>query len=370
MVRLFCFPNFEERSNLAAVNPNTQSLRWGVLSTARIIRRNWSAMRESGAVKLVALASRDLAKADAFIDEMQAEVPWPARPVAHGSYESLLASPEVEAVYIPLPTGVRKEWVIRAAEAGKHVLCEKPCAVSAADLREMIACCELHGVRFMDGVMFMHDPRFARLREILEDGETVGEVRRITSAFSFRGGADFVAGDIRGQSGLEPTGCLGDLGWYCLRASLWAMNWELPRRVCGRVLESGKNSAIMEFSGELDFSHGATASFHCSFMAPDQRWLNISGTKGNLRVPDFIVPMDDNDTDWEIGFQRVSRASDPGMSTAARMFACFADEVRNEITNCPWPEISLKTQLLMDACELSSRLGQAVVLDGDCYRPD
>ena len=105
-------------------------------------------------------------------------------------------------------------------------------------------------------------------------------------------------------------------------------------------------------------------------MAPDQRWLNISGTKGNLRVPDFIVPMDDNDTDWEIGFQRVTRQPGPAMSPAARMFVCFADEVRNETTDCRWPEFSLKTQLLMDACELSSRIGQAVVLDGDCYRPD
>jgi len=331
-------------------------------------------MRESGAATLVALASRDLAKADSFIDELQAEAAWPVRPAAHGSYESLLASPEVEAVYIPLPTGVRKEWVIRAAEAGKHVMCEKPCAVSAADLREMIACCELHGVRFMDGVMFMHDPRFASLRSILDDDKTVGEVRRISSAFSFRGGDDFTARDIRAQAGLEPTGCLGDLGWYCLRASLWAMNWQLPRRVSGRVLESATVEegmpATMEFSGELDFSNGATASFHCSFLSPDQKWLNVSGTKGNFRVADFVVPSDDNDTDWELGFQRMARPPEAGMSTAARMFACFADEVRNETVDSRWPEISLKTQMLLDACELSSRLGRAMVLKGEDYRAE
>jgi predicted dehydrogenase len=351
-------------------HPVSTPLRWGVLSTARIVRRNWPAMRESGAATVVAVASRDLAKAESFIGEMQAEAASSVRPTAFGSYEALLASPEVEAVYIPLPTGVRKEWVVRAAEAGKHVLCEKPCAVSAADLREMIACCERHGVRFMDGVMFMHDPRFARLREILDDGETVGDVKRISSAFSFRGGDDFATGDIRGQAGLEPTGCLGDLGWYCLRASLWTMNWELPRRVSGRVLGSARNSAIMEFSGELDFSDGATASFYCSFLSPDQKWLNVSGTKGNIRMADFIVPVDDNDTDWEIGFHRTARSSEPGMSTAARMFACFAREVREETTNSRWPEISLKTQLLLDACELSGKLGRAVVLDGDFYRAE
>ena len=348
-------------------------LRWGILSTARIIRRNWRGMRDSGAATLVALASRDIDKARCFIDELQADAPWPVKPAAHGSYESLLASPEVEAVYIPLPTGVRKEWVIRAAEAGKHVLCEKPCAVSAADLREMIACCELHGVRFMDGVMFMHDPRFARLREILDDGETVGQVKRISTAFSFRGGDDFAASDIRGHAGLEPTGCLGDLGWYCIRAALWAMKWELPRRVSGRVLETALDEdgkpAIMAFSGELDFTNGATAAFHCSFLSPDQKWLNVSGTKGNVRVPDFVAPSPDNDTDWEIGYQRVARPSEPGPSNEARMFARFAEEAREETPDSFWAEISLKTQLLQDACGLSSRLGRPLVLEGDSYQP-
>jgi predicted dehydrogenase len=102
-----------------------------------------------------------------------------------------LASDEIEAVYIPLPTGLRKEWVLRAAAAGKHVLSEKPCAVSVADLREMIEACRKHRVQFMDGVMFMHSRRLPRLREILEDGRSVGQVRRITSAFSFLGAGDF-----------------------------------------------------------------------------------------------------------------------------------------------------------------------------------
>jgi predicted dehydrogenase len=340
-------------------------LRWGILSTARIIRRNWAAMRESGAATLVALASRDLAKADQFIDEMQGEAPWPVRPMAYGSYEALLASPEIDAVYIPLPTGVRKEWVIRAARAGKHVLCEKPCAVSAGDLREMIACCEENGVRFMDGVMFMHDPRYPRLRELLDDGETVGEVKRISSAFSFRGDDDFSARDIRGQAGLEPTGCLGDLGWYCLRASLWTMNWELPIRVSGRVLGnvcSSESTAIMEFSGELDFACGVTSAFYCSFLSPDQMWLTISGTKGNLRVSDFVFPALDNDTDYEIGRRRIARSEELGMTSAARMFACFAADVHENSEAARWPEISLKTQILLDACELSSRLGRAVEL--------
>lgn len=354
-------------------NSTPKPLRWGILSTARIIRRNWCGMRDSGAASLVALASRDLGKARSFIAEMQEIAPWTEAPAAHGSYESLLASPEVDAVYIPLPTGIRKEWVLRAAEAGKHILCEKPCAISSTDLREMIASCQANCVLFMDGVMFMHDPRFSRLREILDDGASIGPVKRISSAFSFRGGDDFTTADIRSRVALEPTGCLGDLGWYCLRASLWAMHWQLPTRVSGRILATSTDaeghSAITEFSGELDFPGGASSSFYCSFHSPNQKWLNISGTKGSFRVADFIAPAADNDTDWEIGFDRAARPGETGITNDARMFATFAAAANDVAERAAWAEISLKTQLVQDACETSSRLGKPLFLHGEHYAP-
>jgi predicted dehydrogenase len=344
-------------------------LRWGILSTARIARRNWRGMLGSGSAVLAAVASRDLTKAEGFIDEMQALAPWPVKPVAHGTYESLLESPDIDAVYIPLPTAIRKEWVLRAAAAGKHVLCEKPCAVNAADLREMIACCEENGVLFMDGVVFMHDPRFEALRELVDDGTTVGKVKRITSAFSFRADDEFASRDIRGTSGLEPTGCLGDLGWYCLRASLWALNWQLPERVTGRVLDSVSNAsgatAIMGFSGELDFYGGATASYYCSFVSPNQRWLVIGGTDGCLRVPDFISPVAANDTDWEIGYVRQPRTIYDEMIIVARMFSNFAAAAKGQERN--WAEYALKTQIVQDACMESSRLGCPLCLRNGEY---
>lgn len=353
-------------------SPVIPPLRWGILSTARIVRRNWCGMRDSGAASLVALASRDLGKARQFIGKMQDTAAWPDAPAAHGSYESLLASPEVDAVYIPLPTGIRKQWVLRAAEAGKHILCEKPCAASSADLREMIASCQANDVLFMDGVMFMHDPRFARLREILDDGQSIGAVKRISSVFSFRGDDDFAAADIRSRVELEPAGCLGDLGWYCLRASLWAMHWQLPTRVSGRILATSTDaqghSAITEFSGELDFPGGASASFYCSFHSPNQEWLNISGTQASLRVADFIAPDGQNDTDWELGFERQARPSETGITNEARMFATFAAAATNAAERATWAEISFKTQLVQDACEASSRLGKPLVLHGDHYQ--
>ena len=210
-----------------------KKLRFGFLSTAGIGRKNWKAILHSGNCVISAVASRDAKKSRAFIRDCQRESPFAAEPAAFGSYEELLASPDVDAVYIPLPTGLRKEWVLRAAAAGKHVVCEKPCAVNAADLEEMISACRQNRVQFMDGVMFMHNPRLARVRKFLDDGKSVGEVRRISSAFSFYNGREFFRDNIRVNAALEPAGCLGDLGWYCIRFALWAMNWQLPREVTG-----------------------------------------------------------------------------------------------------------------------------------------
>src|SRR6185436_11175836 len=124
-------------------------VKWGILSTAQIARKNWKAIRNTGNSTIVAVASRDLARCRRFIADCQADAPMETAPQALGSYEELLASTEVEAVYIPLPTGLRKEWVIRAAEAGKHIVCEKPCATSVADLRAMIEACRRRRVQFM-----------------------------------------------------------------------------------------------------------------------------------------------------------------------------------------------------------------------------
>jgi len=336
------------------------------MSSARIVRLNWNAMRDSGAAKLVALASRDLGKAQAFVNELQEESPWPEKPEALGSYEALLEREDIDAVYIPLPTGIRKEWVMKVAAAGKHVLSEKPCAVSAEDLREMIACCDKHGVMFMDGVHFMHDERFARLGRMLAGGEMTGEVKRISSAFTWRTGEDFTSTDIRANARLEPSGCLGDLGWYCLRASLWAMDWELPVRVSARVLDAVNaadgGEVIMALSGELDFTDGATASFYCSFLSPLQKWLRISGTAGNLYVPDFVRPLAEFDIDWELNHIGEPRSETCGMKSEPQMYRTFGAAANAETPDRKWAEYSLKTQMVQDACIRSASLRRPVTM--------
>jgi predicted dehydrogenase len=351
-----------------------RKIRWGILGTANIARKNWQAIRLSGNSTVTGVASRDLERSRKFIAECQPQVPMDIEPRAFGSYEELLASDIVDAVYIPLPTGVRKEWVLRAAAAGKHILSEKPCAVNVANLREMIEACRKHHVQFMDGVMFMHSQRLPRLREILEDGQSVGEVRRITSAFSFLGAADFLMSNIRGNARLEPNGCLGDLGWYCVCFALWVMNWEMPEQVTGRILStSGKGDAResvpMEFSGELFFKSGVSASFYCSFITENQEWAIVSGTRGSVEIEDFVLPFASNELELTIRKNKFSKnGCDFRMQSDARriaipehgnshptaqesnMFRNFAEQIKSGQLNEHWPEIALKTQEVMCAC--------------------
>jgi predicted dehydrogenase len=356
-----------------------RKIRWGILGTANIARKNWKAIQLAGNSVVTAVASRNLERSRGFIAECQAQAPMENEPQAFGSYEGLLASDKVDAVYIPLPTGLRKEWVLRAAAAGKHVLCEKPCAVSIVDLREMIDTCRKHCVQFMDGVMFMHSQRLPRLREILDDGQSVGEIRRITSAFSFGAPPEFFSNNIRANPQLEPYGCLGDLGWYCIRFSLWVMNWEMPEEVTGRILStSGKGdaraAAPIEFSGELFFKSGVSASFYCSFITENQEWANVSGTRGFVEMHDFVLPFAGNELEVRIRKNEFSKngcdfrmqsqtqriaVSEYGNShpTAqeSNMFRAFAEQIQSGRLNELWPGMVLKTQEVMGACLESAR---------------
>ena len=269
-------------------------LRCGILSTADIARKNWRAIRDSGNLVVTAVASRNAARSRKFIDDCQRDAPSEMTPAALGAYEALIASSEVDAVYIPLPTGLRKEWVLRAAAAGKHVLCEKPCGLGLADVREMTDACQKNRVQFMDGVMFMHNPRLRRLRELLDDGKTVGPIRRIMSVFTFAGGETFFDANIRVHAALEPTGCLGDLGWYCIRFALWAMNWQLPREVTGRILSARGNrlspsATPADFSGELIFADGPSLGFYCSFRAQFQNWSMSAAQTASCAWPILLI---------------------------------------------------------------------------------
>jgi len=363
-------------------------LRWGILGTAQIARKIWQAIRLSGNSVAAAVASRDLARSRKFIAECQRASPFAQAPRALGSYEELIEAPDVDAVYIPLPTGLRKEWVLRAAAAGKHVLCEKPCAVTPADLREMIEACRQNRVQFMDGVMFMHSKRLARMRQVLDDGRTVGPARRISSAFQFSTDKKFYSSNIRADRQLEPLGCLGDQGWYCIRIALWAMNWQLPERVSGRILSQinqprGAGPVLAEFSGELFFKGGATSDFYCSFVTALEQRVNLIGTRGYLSMSDFVLPFKGETLAFDTGSMeyhfkgcagfmqpRVRRwpVRESGYSRRGaqevNMIQNFARQAQSGRLNQFWPEVALKTQQVLEACLESARRDERMVILG------
>jgi predicted dehydrogenase len=359
--------------------------RWGILSTAGIAKKNWHSIINSGNGRLVAVASRSKEKAQVFIDECKASVPV-AHPVdAVGSYVELLKRSDIDAVYVPLPTGLRTEWVVKAAQAGKHVMVEKPCGVSTADVQKMVDACKASNVQFMDGVMFMHSTRMNAMRAVLDDGVSVGEIRRIASQFSFCADDSWVQSNIRASSQLEPAGCLGDLGWYTIRIILFAMKYEMPVEVRGRILHGVKRAdstdvVPMEFQGELHFANGVSATFFNSFRANHQQWTHVSGTKGYLAVNDFVLPYFGNEVSFDVGNhnfaadgcifnmeKHLATKSLPEYSSNHRnaqetsLFRTFADLVLSGKRDHFWPDVALKTQRILDAALKSANSGTNAV---------
>ena len=354
--------------------------RWGILGAAQIARKNWKAVWNSGNGAVAAVASRSVDRAREFIGGCQAVVPFPVAPRAMGSYEEMVESPDLDGFYIPLPTGIRKEWVLRAARAGKHVVCEKPCAVRLEDLGEMIEACRQHGVQFMDGVMFSHSRRLDMMRQALADPDVIGPIRRIESAFSFRGDEDFFRTNIRAAAGLEPHGCLGDLGWYCIRFALWVMEGRLPRQVRGQMIAASPGAAGQgipaDFSGDLLFDGGVSSGFYCSFLTALRQSASVSGTRGSLELSDFVLPWLGCDTRFEtcqpdqfingcdFNMEPRRRAwSAPEYSHShpsaqeTNLFRDFAAQAQSGGLNQEWPAMAFKTQQVMEACRASSRAG-------------
>ena len=214
---------------------------------------------------------------------------------------------------------------------------------------------------------------------MLDDGVSIGDIRRIASQFSFKAPEAFFTQNIRASNDLEPLGCLGDLGWYNARFSLWTMNFAMPERVVGHLLEEygPKGQGVpVEFSGELFFKGGVTAAFYCSFCAHNHQWANISGSKGYLHVPDFVVPFYGCESGFEVNQPHLTveqcsfnmeshpvrhavREYSEGWtdSQETNMIRKFSELVFSGQIDPAWGEIALKTQLVLDACLKSARNG-------------
>ncbi|MGE5732349.1 MAG: Gfo/Idh/MocA family protein [Gemmatimonas sp.] len=259
---------------------NDAPVRWGVLGAANIaLKKVIPAMQRGRMSRVVAIASRDLAKARAAADALDI-------PRAYGSYEELLADSDVEAVYNPLPNHLHVPWSIRAAEAGKHVLCEKPVALSAAEARTLLAARDRTGVQIGEAFMVRTHPQWAKVRELIDAGR-IGELRLIVGHFSYYR-RDF--DDIRSR--LEfGGGALMDIGCYPITLARWLFNAE-PIEVVAQIERDPDMHVDRLASGLLRFAAGQ-ASFTCSGQLVPYQRMQIFGTRARIEVEiPFNAPPD------------------------------------------------------------------------------
>jgi xylose dehydrogenase (NAD/NADP) len=317
-----------------------RAVRWGILGCARITRRGLiPGIRASKRGELRALASRDGATARAWADEFQV-------PRAYNSYQHVLDDPEIDAVYIPLPNELHWPWVRAAADAGKHVLCEKPLALNAAEARDMVEYSRARGVVLMEAFMWSHQPRTAALRRLLAEG-AIGELRLVRSSFSFPIDLnDWRLDSARGGGALWDVGCYG-----VSTARLYAGAEPDVARAAARFSSSGVDLSL---SAVLHFPNGILGMLDCSFEQPFRCTYELVGRRGTIEVPDAYLPparptarLRTTDTARDLVFD--------GRNQYAGMVDAFAEAVAND-RKLPDPaEDGLAQMLALDAILASAR---------------
>jgi D-xylose 1-dehydrogenase (NADP+, D-xylono-1,5-lactone-forming) len=243
------------------------SLNWGLLSTARIN----DALIHAG-VNAVAVGSRDEAKAKDYAQQRGIAK-------AYGSYEALLADPDIDIIYISLPNSMHLPWAVKALEAGKHVLCEKPLARRAADVEAAFDVAEREGRILTEGFMWRHHPQVQRVQDLLAQG-AIGTLRVIRSDFAFN---LLDPSDVRLQRATD-GGALMDVGTYCVSASRTFAGSE-PVAASAQMLPGG-DGVDLALTGLLRFDGGVLAAFDCAFTGPPRHFLQLIGSEGTLHLAD------------------------------------------------------------------------------------
>jgi predicted dehydrogenase len=323
---------------------SVRKLRWGILGVAQINNRLFPSFARARNLDLHGIASRSLDKAKAA--GKAANIPQ-----AYGSYEALLDDPAIDVVYIPLPNHLHAEWTRKAADRGKHVLCEKPLTPTASEAAELVAYCRERNVKLMDGFMWPHHPRTAVLRERI-DGGAIGKVRRVTGTFTFQLPLD--PANIR----LQPAaagGSLLDVGCYPVYGIRWALGQDPVRVWATARCEFGVDVAT---NGVLWFADGAMATFDCGFVYPMRQWLEIVGESGTLTVPEMWVPRDTADYDLR------PRGSVPLSTPIDDQIQCMLENFSRYVLDgtrvVPDPDEAVKTLRVLDALTRSAREGRVI----------
>jgi predicted dehydrogenase len=278
---------------------------WGILSTALINEKFLAGVRESDAVEVMAVASRTQDSADRYAHEHGIQT-------AHGSYEQLLADPEVEAVYISLPNALHVEWSIRALEAGKHVLCEKPLSRRPAEVERAFDAADRAGRLLSEAFMYRHNPQTTRLEELVHNG-AVGRVRVVRAAFSF---AATDPGNIRLTTELD-GGALMDVGCYCVSGARLIAGE--PQRVSAEQALGG-DGVDVAFAATMRFADDVIAQFDAGLALAARDELEVVGEQGSLFLDD----------PWHCRQPLIELRSDAGVE---RIEVPVADSYRLEAEN-------------------------------------
>lgn len=296
----------------------SEKLRWGVLGGARIVRKTIPALQGTKNGEVVGIASRTEERAREFANK-------------HGisrvfeSYEALLASPDIDAVYIPLPNALHLEWILKSLDAGKHVLCEKPLAMSAAECEEIARKADATGLKVLEGFAYRFHPRFEKLQELLE-ARVVGKLTFVHVGHSFDAGGD---DNIRWYTGLG-GGALFDTGCYCVNVSRMVTAQE-PARVAafGNYREANDSGRIeVSIAGMLRFPSNATALFDTGLNLERRNFLEITGTEGRLYLDNPFGLLEEDSVLEEHHFgQDITYHAVKGENHFVRMGEHFADSV-------------------------------------------
>lgn len=331
--------------------PTTAKLRWGILGVARINDRLLPAFAKAPHAELRAIASRSLARAEAAARAA-------AIPVAHGSYEALLDDPTIDVIYNPLPNSLHAEWTRKAAERGKHILCEKPLTPTASEAERLIEFCKAKQVQLLDGFMWPHHPRTAQLRQFLDSGG-IGPVQKVVGAFTFRL-QPLDPANIRLQPELG-GGSLLDVGCYPVYGIRWAFGAEPVRVFATAQYRFGVDVAV---TGQVWLADGRVGAFDCGFTLPFRGWLEIVGTEGTVRVPEMWLPPRRAVAEVHCEGCVPREMGVEGEDQIVHMIENFSLAVLEKRSVGPAPEEAVKTLRVLDALARSAREGQAVAVSG------
>jgi predicted dehydrogenase len=329
---------------------NGKKLRFGILSTANIARKALiPAIRTASNAELIAISSRSQDKANTAAAEFKI-------PRAYGSYVQLLNDPDIDAVYIPLPNSMHCEWTIKAAEAGKHILCDKPLALNAAECDDMVAAAAANNVRFMEGFMYRFHPQSQRMKALIDEG-AIGEVRVIHAGFTFPLTNPENIRLIKELGG----GSLMDVGCYCVNVARFITEEE-PAEVfaTARFREDGLDVSM---AGHLRFPSGVTAVFDSGFDVTRRQFYQVAGSEGCIDVSLAFVPADSDTT--LVVHRSTSNAeviTIPADDQYRLMVEHFADCVMEE-RKFRWPATDGRNNMrVVDALYVSAWSGQPVSL--------